>query len=73
MSTPRALIILLYVITWAIAWILIEFAVDFREFFLAQLGGLFPDTLPAIDAGRLRQVMAGLFGLGLLVLFLLPR
>ena len=73
MSLPRTLIILLYIIIWAVAWILIEFAVEFREFFLGQLGGLFPDSLPEIDASRLRQVMAGIFGLGLLFLFLLPR
>ena len=52
MSSPCTLIILLYIIIWAIAWILIEFAVDFREFLFYQLGSLFLSAMRADKFGH---------------------
>ncbi len=73
MSSPRTLLILVWLIASGVIWLVVEFGVDFREFFFGALGGLVPDILPAADIGRLRQGMATAFGAGLLLLLLLRR
>ena len=71
-SSPRVLIILLYLVSCGTAWLLLDGALGVRQVVSNHVSAIWGREVP-IDTTLVRQAALGTFGLGFLAVLLVTR
>ena len=73
MSGTRALVLLFWCTAWGVGLAAVIFVAEFREYFYALAGQIYPDNWPRLSADELRKAAIWTFGIGCGIIILFPR